>query len=81
VVFMTLERTVPCAWCNADMRVAAPNVGREGYFFLPRQCRACAGNNIIELTGAIAEVRQHRRGRRRSNVTQKIGMPRTGTNG
>jgi len=78
---MTLERTVPCAWCNADMRVAAPNVGRDGYFFLPRQCRQCAGNNIIELTGAIAEVRQLRRGRRRSNVTQKLAVPRTGTDG
>jgi hypothetical protein len=58
------------------MRVAAPNVGREGYFLLPRQCRACAGNNIVELSGSIAEVRQLRRGRRgRSSVTQKIMLP------
>ena len=71
----THERVVPCAWCNAEMRVAAPNVGREGYFLLPRQCRSCAGNNIIELTGAIAEVRQLRRSRRRSSVTQKIMLP------
>ena len=70
----TPERVVPCAWCNAEMRIAAPNVGREGYFILPRQCRACAGNNIIELTGAVAEVHQHRRARRRSAVTQKIAL-------
>jgi hypothetical protein len=71
----THERTVPCAWCNAEMRVAAPNVGHDGYFLLPRQCRACAGNNIIELAGQTAEVRQLRRGRRRSSVTQKIMVP------
>ena len=74
-VMTTHERTVPCAWCNAEMRVAAPNVGREGYFLLPRQCRACAGNNIVELSGSIAQVRQLRRGRRRSSVTQKIMLP------
>jgi hypothetical protein len=62
------------------MRIAAPNVGRDGYFVLPRQCRACAGNNIITLTGAIAEVCQHRRARRRSAVTQKITLvPRSAT--
>ena len=82
VVFMTThERTVPCAWCNAEMKVAAPNVGRDGYFLLPRQCRACAGNNIIELTGTVAEVRQLRRGRRRSGVTQKIMIPQRATAG
>ena len=71
----TPERTVPCAWCNGDMRVASPNVGRDGYFLLLRQCRACAGNNMIELTGSVAEVRQMRRGRRRASTTQKIMLP------
>lgn len=78
VLGMTLERTVFCAWCNAEMRIAAPNVGRDGYFFLPRQCRECAGNNIVELSGSVAEVRQLRRGRRHSAVTQKIHAPRVG---
>lgn len=76
---MTLERTVPCAWCNAEMRISAPNVARDAYFLLPRQCRQCAGNNIIELTGGIAEVHQLRRSRRRSSTTQKIMLPRTAT--
>ncbi len=78
---MTPERTVPCAWCHSPMRVAVPNVGRDGYFLLPRQCRHCAGNNLVEITGSIAETRQVRRGRRRSSITQKVPLLRTGTGG
>ncbi|HZS39813.1 MAG TPA: hypothetical protein VFF06_23430 [Polyangia bacterium] len=72
---MTLLRSVRCAWCSAEMKVAAPNVGRDGYFLLPRQCRDCAGNNLVELTGSIAQVKQVRRTRRRIN-THKIPLPR-----
>lgn len=78
---MTAVRIVPCAWCNAEIRVAVPNIGRDGYFVLPRQCRHCAGNNIVELTGAVAEVRRLRRGRRRSSVTQKILLSRIASSG
>jgi hypothetical protein len=69
---MSGERTVTCAWCGCEMRVHYPDVGVEGYFILPRQCRSCAGNNVIELSGGLAEVRQLRRGRKRGSVTQKI---------
>jgi hypothetical protein len=58
------------------MKVAAPNVGREGYFLLPRQCRDCAGNNLVELTGAVAMVKQVRRTRRRP-ITHKLAPRRT----
>lgn len=78
---MTGERIVPCAWCNAEMRISAPNVGRDGYFVLPRQCRHCAGNNVVELTGSIAEVHRLRRARRRSGVTEKILLPRLASSG
>jgi hypothetical protein len=62
------------------MSVAVPNVGGDSYFVLPRQCRNCAGNNLVELSGASSIVRQLRRGRRRSSITQKV-IFRTGTNG
>lgn len=58
------------------MKVAAPNVGREGYFLLPRQCRDCAGNNLVELTGAVALVSQVRRARRRP-ITRKVAAGRS----
>jgi hypothetical protein len=73
---MTPERMVGCAWCGAAMRVSAPNVGKEGYFLLPRQCRHCAGNNLVELAGTQVQVRQLRRGRRRSSITQKLHLLR-----
>jgi hypothetical protein len=47
-------RTVACAWCGAPLRVAAPELDSEAYFVLPRRCRDCAGNNTVELLGAIA---------------------------
>lgn len=68
---MTL-RAVTCAWCSAEMKVPDPCNGGEGYFVLPRRCRQCAGNNLVELDGALAIVRQQRRARRRSTGTQKI---------
>ncbi len=74
---MTALRSVRCAWCSAEIKVAAPNVGREGYFLLPRNCRACAGNNLVELQGAVASVRQVRRTRRRGPNTVKIPLPRS----
>jgi len=67
---MTL-RAVTCAWCSAEMMVPDPVRGRDGYFVLPRRCRQCAGNNVVEIDGALSIVRQQRRQRRRSN-TQKI---------
>ena len=67
---MTL-RAVTCAWCSAEMKVPDPVRGRDGYFVLPRRCRQCAGNNVVEIDGALSIVRQQRRQRRRSN-TQKI---------
>jgi hypothetical protein len=71
---MTLVRAVRCAWCSAEIVVAAPNVGREGYFLLPRTCRACAGNNLVELQGAVASVRQVRRTRRLARSTIKMAL-------
>lgn len=64
-------RSVTCAWCSAEMKVPDPVVGAGGYFVLPRRCRACAGNNVVEIDGALSIVRQQRRQRRRP-VTQKI---------
>jgi hypothetical protein len=55
------------------MQIADPEVGTEGYFVLPRRCRHCAGNNLVELDGPQVIVRQQRRQRRRSNIaTQRI---------
>jgi hypothetical protein len=70
VINMTL-RAVTCAWCSAEMLVPDPVRGRDGYFILPRRCRQCAGNNVVEIDGALSIVRQQRRQRRRTN-TQKI---------
>jgi hypothetical protein len=70
VISMTL-RAVTCAWCSAEMMVPDPVRGRDGYFVLPRRCRQCAGNNVVEIDGALSIVRQQRRQRRRTN-TQKI---------
>ncbi len=64
-------RSVRCAWCDAEMKVAAPQVGEESYFRLFRQCRECAGNNVVELSGAMTQVQQLRRARRRPAATTK----------
>jgi hypothetical protein len=67
---MTL-RAVACAWCNEEMKVPSPDVGVEGYFVLPRACRHCAGQNVVELVGSQAHAAKRRRSRKRS-ITQKI---------
>jgi hypothetical protein len=67
---MTL-RAVTCAWCSAEMKVPDPVKGADGYFVLPRRCRACAGNNLVEIDGALSIVRQQRRKQGRRD-TQKI---------
>jgi hypothetical protein len=55
------------------MKVPDPVHGGDGYFVLPRRCRACAGNNIVEIDGALSIVRQQRRTRRkRTHPTEKI---------
>ena len=64
-------RAVACAWCESEMRVAAPDVGSDGYFVLPRACRQCAGQNVVELVGTIARAAKRRRGRKPA-TTQKI---------
>jgi hypothetical protein len=64
-------RAVSCAWCNGEMRVLAPDVGGEGYFVLPRACRHCAGQNVVELVGTLARAAKRRR-IRRGTTTQKI---------
>ena len=71
MVFSMTLRAVTCAWCSAEMMVPDPVRGRDGYFVLPRRCRQCAGNNVVEIDGALSIVRQQRRPRRRTN-TQKI---------
>ncbi len=68
---MTL-RAVACAWCHGEMQVPDPIGGRDGYFVLPRRCRHCAGNNLVELDGKQAIVRQQRRSRRQSSTTQRV---------
>jgi hypothetical protein len=69
---MTL-RSVACAWCDAEMRVPAPDVGSGGYFVLPRSCRHCAGQNTVELDGPQTRAEKRRRnGVRRRSTTQKI---------
>jgi len=55
------------------MLVPDPVRGQGGYFVLPRRCRQCAGNNVVEIDGALSIVRQHRRGRRTTH-TQKIAL-------
>lgn len=67
---MTL-RAVTCAWCSAEMKVPDPVRGRDGYFVLPRRCRQCAGNNVVEIDGALSIVRQQRR-QKRHPTTQRI---------
>ena len=52
------------------MKVPDPVHGSDGYFVLPRRCRACAGNNVIELDGMLSVVRQQRRARRHNNENQ-----------
>jgi hypothetical protein len=71
IVSSMTVRAVTCAWCSAEMKVPDPVKGGDGYFVLPRRCRECAGNNVVEIDGALSIVRQQRRARRRSN-TQKI---------
>jgi hypothetical protein len=70
---MTL-RAVACAWCHAEMQVPDPIGGREGYFVLPRRCRHCAGNNVVELDGAKATVQQQRKVRKRSDTQRLIAI-------
>jgi hypothetical protein len=70
VINMTL-RAVTCAWCSAEMKVPDPVRGGLGYFVLPRRCRQCAGNNVVEIDGALSIVRQQRRQKRRP-TTQRI---------
>ncbi|HXU69111.1 MAG TPA: hypothetical protein VN947_07265 [Polyangia bacterium] len=67
---MTL-RAVTCAWCSAEMMVPDPVKGRDGYFVLPRRCRQCAGNNLVEIDGALSIVRQQRK-QKRNTSTQRI---------
>jgi hypothetical protein len=67
---MTL-RAVACAWCHGEMQVPDPIGGCDGYFVLPRRCRHCAGNNLVELDGAQVIVRQQRK-QRRKTTTQRI---------
>ncbi len=67
---MTL-RAVACAWCHGEMQVPDAVGGTNGYFVLPRRCRHCAGNNLVELDGATAIVRQQRTQRRRI-TTQRL---------
>jgi len=45
--------------------------GRDGYFVLPRRCRQCAGNNLVEIDGALSIVRQQRK-QKRNTSTQRI---------
>jgi hypothetical protein len=47
------------------MRVGAPDVGIDGYFVLPRCCRHCAGQNVVELVGELSRTAKRRRPRRR----------------
>jgi len=59
------------------MKVPDPARDADGYFVLPRRCRACAGNNVIELDGAISVVRQQRRARRQSDTqTTRSSSPK-----
>lgn len=70
MINMTL-RAVTCAWCSAEMMVPDPVKGRDGYFVLPRRCRQCAGNNLVEIDGALSIVRQQRK-QKRNTSTQRI---------
>jgi hypothetical protein len=54
------------------MRVPSPDVGLGSYFVLPRSCRQCAGQNVVELDGAQARAEKRRRNARRRSTTQKI---------
>ena len=53
------------------MMVPDPVKGRDGYFVLPRRCRQCAGNNLVEIDGALSIVRQQRK-QKRNTSTQRI---------
>jgi hypothetical protein len=68
---MTL-RSVPCAWCSEELKVPAPDVGAGSYFLLPRACRHCAGQNIVELAEGIAQVSKRRRAARRDTAKMKV---------
>ncbi len=70
---MTL-RAVACAWCSSEMKVPDPVCGGDAYFVLPRRCRHCAGNNVVEIDGALSIVRQQRRARRRSNTMRMLAI-------
>ena len=71
VINMTL-RAVTCAWCSAEMKVPDPVRGRDGYFVLPRRCRQCAGNNVVEIDGALSIVRAAAAASAAAPTTQKI---------
>jgi hypothetical protein len=56
------------------MRVPDPVSGREGYFVLPRRCRACAGNNVVEIDGPVSIVRQWSQARRRATTQRLVAI-------
>jgi hypothetical protein len=63
-------RSVACAWCGANLQVGAPEIASDAYFVLPRRCRDCAGNNIVELVGAAAIVARVVRKRTRPRAVE-----------
>jgi hypothetical protein len=56
------------------MQVPDPQAGRDSYFLLPRRCRHCAGNNLVELEGTEAIVRQQRKARRRTTTQRMVAI-------
>jgi hypothetical protein len=56
------------------MQVPNPQAGNDSYFLLPRRCRHCAGNNLIELDGAEAIVRQQRKPRKRTTTQRMVAI-------
>jgi hypothetical protein len=58
---MAPDRVVHCAWCEGELHVGIPQVGRDGYFLLYRRCRSCDGANRIEVEGTTAATHQRRR--------------------
>jgi hypothetical protein len=60
------------------MKVPDPVHGADGYFVLPRRCRACAGNNVVEIDGALSIVRQQRRARRHAAASSEAAQTKRG---
>jgi hypothetical protein len=56
------------------MQVPDPISGHDGYFVWPRRCRHCAGNNVIEVEGAEATVRQQRKTRHRTTTQRLVAV-------